>query len=368
MDIVGRLPVILLELDGSNDIQKTYVYANGQILAQYDGPMATADKYFYFHDRLGSVRMLLDEAGAVERMYTYEPFGYKLEDEKSADPPDNPFQFTGQYFDAEINQYYLRARMYDPQLYRFTARDPVLGKFAEPLTLHAYLYSVNDPINYLDPFGRWAVGIGASGSFGLNFKHLRLLWEVLDKGFNACLAKTFAKIYSYSMYAVEKAMKFAEGKDLPGGVGGTAGYALLFAHDESQSLSKGWSSGLMGYAAAGITSDRDWSVSVYVDFLVSWSAQHVRDLAGWYYELGVGYDNDFLPLPLQLLPDSGSYSAGFTSEYSDLNFTGETTGIDLWTFSWSFGYGAMPLPLGLSLHGFVGHSTVWDFDTNEVYN
>jgi RHS repeat-associated protein len=67
---------------------------------------------------------------------------------------DNPFMFTGQYYDSEIDQYYLRARQYDPLLARFTARDPVLGKFREPLTLHTYLYQSNDPLNRVDLNGR----------------------------------------------------------------------------------------------------------------------------------------------------------------------------------------------------------------------
>lgn len=86
----------------------------------------------------------------VVRLYTYEPFGELLE---SGGTLTNPFMFTGQYYDSEIGQYYLRARMYDPIVMRFTARDPVAGKFKEPLTLHQYLYCFNDPINRTDPTG-----------------------------------------------------------------------------------------------------------------------------------------------------------------------------------------------------------------------
>jgi len=62
-------------------------------------------------------------------------------------------KFTGQWFDSEIDEYYLRARMYDPILGRFTSRDPVKGRFTEPMTLHAYLYCLNDPMNRTDPSG-----------------------------------------------------------------------------------------------------------------------------------------------------------------------------------------------------------------------
>ena len=54
-------------------------------------------------------------------------------------------------------QYYLRARMYDPVLMRFTGRDPVRGKFQEPMTLHRYLYCQNEPLNRIDPSGQWGI-------------------------------------------------------------------------------------------------------------------------------------------------------------------------------------------------------------------
>jgi len=149
VDIVGDLPVILLEIKPTNgSIKKTYIYANSQILAQHDGEIAEDNKYFYLHDRLGSVRQIIDSDGGVEKLYTYEPFGETIETDGSF---DNPFRFTGQWFDDEIEEYYLRARMYDPHIGRFTSRDPVAGKFKEPLTLHVYLYCLNDPVNKVDP-------------------------------------------------------------------------------------------------------------------------------------------------------------------------------------------------------------------------
>jgi len=68
-------------------------------------------------------------------------------------------RFTGQYYDSEINEYYLRARQYDPHIGRFTARDLIDGKFEEPLTLHKYLYCINNPINRIDPEGLWGTAI-----------------------------------------------------------------------------------------------------------------------------------------------------------------------------------------------------------------
>ena len=161
VDIAGRLPVILMELDGDENIKKSYIYENSRIIAQRDGDYED-DRYFYVNDRLGSVRQVIDMSGSVKRNYTYSPFGQLLESGAASGAPSNPFMFTGQWFDDEISQYYLRARMYDPVLMRFTARDPVKGKFKDPLTLHKYLYCGNDPINKSDLSGEYFFGIAGA--------------------------------------------------------------------------------------------------------------------------------------------------------------------------------------------------------------
>jgi RHS repeat-associated protein len=157
VDIAGALPVILMELNNSGDIVKTYIYANSQIIAQHTGDHE-ADRYFYLHDRLGSVRQIIDTSGSVKNRYTYDPFGevgetFSSEVEEDQDL-DNVFKFAGQYFDSEIDEYYLRAHQYDPHIARFTARDPAFGRFKEPLTLHVYLYCGNDPVNRIDTNGK----------------------------------------------------------------------------------------------------------------------------------------------------------------------------------------------------------------------
>jgi len=113
------------------------------------------------------VRQIINTSGYVVRYYTYEPFGEVLEEDGTL---TNYMTFTGQYFDAEIDQYYLRARQYDPHISRFTARDPIRGKFEEPMTLHVYLYCLNDPINKIDPSGLRAYYItgGFLGSLGIS--------------------------------------------------------------------------------------------------------------------------------------------------------------------------------------------------------
>ncbi|MFC1783308.1 RHS repeat domain-containing protein [Planctomycetota bacterium] len=122
-------------------------------MAQHDGDQSDTI-YYYLHDRLGSVRLLIDATGNVKKSYTFDPFGNLLEYYDDGGNIENSYLFTGQFFDNQINQYYLRARQYDPSIQRFTSIDPVRGNFQEPLTLHQYLYCLNNPVNRWDPDGQ----------------------------------------------------------------------------------------------------------------------------------------------------------------------------------------------------------------------
>lgn len=163
VDISGNLPTIIAEYGDPNSLANQYIYADAQILCQYvghDDPNVTDQTYYYVHDRLGSVRLvvdcnMIDETVTARNDYTYSPFGNPYPGTVT-ETIHNPFQFTGQWFDSEINQYYLRARMYDPTMMRFMTRDPVRGKGIEPVTLHRYLYCVNDPLNRTDVNGEFS--------------------------------------------------------------------------------------------------------------------------------------------------------------------------------------------------------------------
>ena len=65
----------------------------------------------------------------------------------------NNYLFTGEQFDAALDQYYLRARYYDPGAGRFTQMDSYQGRMGEPGTLHKYVYGNLDPVNGVDPSG-----------------------------------------------------------------------------------------------------------------------------------------------------------------------------------------------------------------------
>jgi RHS repeat-associated protein len=87
----------------------------------------------------------------VSDTYTYDAFGVAL---ASAGTTQNVYLYTGEQLDANVGFYYLRARYYAQQQGRFITPDPEVGSIFEPISLHRYLYSHADPVNYRDPSGR----------------------------------------------------------------------------------------------------------------------------------------------------------------------------------------------------------------------
>jgi len=145
-------------------MDRSYIYAGAQPIAFYDGDWRSdGTRYYYMHDRLGSVRAVANTAGAIVNNYTYNPYGEDITGE-CTETVENPLKYTAQFHDKKIGQYHLRARQYDPHINRFTTRDPVKGKAKLPLTTNPYLYCGSNPINLLDPDGKFAIGIGLSGS------------------------------------------------------------------------------------------------------------------------------------------------------------------------------------------------------------
>jgi len=103
---------------------------------------------FFLYDGLGSTRSLTDTDGTIIQSYDYRPFGEGI---------DHPGElstnhlFTGEYFDKDLDYYYLRARYYSPGLGRFTGYDPVEDANNK---LHKYAYCGNEPIDCIDPLGK----------------------------------------------------------------------------------------------------------------------------------------------------------------------------------------------------------------------
>ena len=94
----------------------------------------------------GDVTALADNEGNVGRSYDYDPFGTQI---GHSSDDENPYRYSGEYYDVENGYTYLRARYYDPSIGRFISEDPALDGD------NWYAYCGNDPVNYEDPTGMW---------------------------------------------------------------------------------------------------------------------------------------------------------------------------------------------------------------------
>ena len=83
--------------------------------------------------------------GSFFNHYTYDAWG-NLTAQEEAVP--NRFKFNGQQLDPVTQQYYLRARFYNPVIARFTQEDTYRGD-----GLNLYAYCANRPTYYIDPTG-----------------------------------------------------------------------------------------------------------------------------------------------------------------------------------------------------------------------
>ncbi|MCP4301378.1 MAG: type IV secretion protein Rhs, partial [Gammaproteobacteria bacterium] len=147
---------VIRETDSTSLINIDYLY--GDDLIQQS--QASANERYYIYDGLGSTRLLSDSTSVITDTYDYEAFGSVL---NQSGVTQNNYQFTGEQYDSALDQYYLRARYYDPKSARFTQRDNFVGVISDPISLHKYLYANSNPVNLIDPSGNFSIGGLLSG-------------------------------------------------------------------------------------------------------------------------------------------------------------------------------------------------------------
>ena len=146
-----------------NGKKTTFLYHNGEILTEFDGESAPVKRYLrgiglshvqtrdneayhaYHQDEQGSTAYITGQNSAIENCYQYDAFGNLLEQKEEV---SNRILYTGQQYDQETGQYYLRARYYNPVVGRFLQEDTYRGD-----GLNLYAYCANNPVVYYDPSG-----------------------------------------------------------------------------------------------------------------------------------------------------------------------------------------------------------------------
>ena len=143
LDIAAGLTQVLV------DGETTFLYGNGRI-----GEANGTQWGYYATDALGSVRQIVDSAGAAQFAQSYEPYGDVLE---SIGVGESSYGFAGEWTDSTGLQY-LRARYYNTGIGRFTTRDTYSGDYQFPLTLNRWMYAIGNPLYFVDPSGHSVQG------------------------------------------------------------------------------------------------------------------------------------------------------------------------------------------------------------------
>ena len=131
---------------GDWTLDATYLFGDDLIAQTRNG-----ETRYVLTDGLGDTRALADTGGAVTDTYRYDAWGNVL---ARTGTTQADHLYRGERFDPNLGFYYLRARYMDPGIGRFTSLDPAEGHNYDPPSLHKYLYTPSDPVNYVDPTGR----------------------------------------------------------------------------------------------------------------------------------------------------------------------------------------------------------------------
>src|SRR5262249_12307918 len=164
--IDGRLRILILEIsskiheNSGVPLPPTHEeLRNSTRQSKMDGPLDSVDGLFArisgagtaawdLLDRLGSVRDLTDNTGAVQDTVSYNGFGNVVSESSTAF--GDRFKYTARELDSETGLQYNRARYYDPRTGRWTTEDS-LGFGAGDSNLYRSVH--NNPTNLVDPSG-----------------------------------------------------------------------------------------------------------------------------------------------------------------------------------------------------------------------
>jgi RHS repeat-associated protein len=113
---------------------------------------STALLYFYHPDHLGTSTFLTDYNGNAYQFFLNLPFGETMAEQKSiTEDYATPYKFNGKELDEETGLYYYGARYYDSKISIWLSVDPLAEKFPN---WNPYNYTMQNPINLIDPDGR----------------------------------------------------------------------------------------------------------------------------------------------------------------------------------------------------------------------
>ncbi len=131
---------------------------NGQLLAEKTNGVSAAVAL----DRHGDAVKWYPTTGALVYSYkVYDPFGAVT----TSGGAQSALGFQGQFTDATTGDVNMGARWYSPSGGSFRGRDTVFGSLSSPGSLNRYAYGMGNPLNMIDPNGRFSVDLSTLSGF-----------------------------------------------------------------------------------------------------------------------------------------------------------------------------------------------------------
>ncbi len=151
---------VAAELNGEGQLVRRFVYGVKLNVPDY---VVEADKtYRVISNQVGTPIALVDVAQRkIEKIFNYDEFG--TSEKKNKNDDSFPFGFAGGIYDADTGLVRFGVRDYDPETGRWVTKDPI--GFAGGDT-NLYAYTLQDPVNLIDPNGLWSLSIGIYAGYG----------------------------------------------------------------------------------------------------------------------------------------------------------------------------------------------------------
>lgn len=174
---IGGLPQVLFErTEGTAGISYGYGFGLESVIDDNTATFRLAD----FRD---STVALYDSSGNRSESFQFTAFGML---EQGPTSHLNSVLFGGHRLDPETGLIYMRARYFDPAAGRFLTMDPAFGSRFLPISQHEYQYGHNDPVNNLDPTGKFAIPVAVVtiGIIGLLLSVGQQLPNIVNRSFD----------------------------------------------------------------------------------------------------------------------------------------------------------------------------------------
>ncbi|HEX8649217.1 MAG TPA: RHS repeat-associated core domain-containing protein, partial [Pyrinomonadaceae bacterium] len=156
--------------------QRDYVYRNGHVVATVEA----AGVSYVLTDHQGSVRLVVNESGAVTARHDYLPFGEELQagtglrttlqNYGAADGVRQRYALMEREAGSGLDHTWWRT--YESSSGRWTSPDPYLGSMSvgDPQSFNRYNFVENDPVNFVDPTGLETLLVCFRGRYGDGFE------------------------------------------------------------------------------------------------------------------------------------------------------------------------------------------------------